>query len=68
MSNSDFSGCQDSSNVRRLNKYYAYEKMIMGLSIAGLILAFGLTIFLIMHAYDFCRCFDDCYDSEPNES
>ena len=58
----DFATCQDSSNLRRISKYYAYEKMILGLSISGLVLAFGLAVYLIKNAYDFCRCFDDCCD------
>jgi hypothetical protein len=60
----DFNTCGDNSNVLRLSKYYAYEKMILGLSISGLVLAFGLAVFLIRHAYDFCRCYDDCYEKD----
>ncbi len=58
---SDFSSCDYLPNVRRLVKSYAYEKVVLGLSISAIVISSGLTVLLFMHACKYCRCCDGCY-------
>lgn len=56
----DFSNCGDHSNVRRLLKSYAYEKIILGLLISAVVISFGLTVFMFYQSYQYCQCFGEC--------
>lgn len=64
----DFVNCGDHSNVRRLVKSYAYEKIILGLLISAVIISFGLTVFMIYLSYNYCQCFGDCYQDKSDSS